>query len=57
MNKNEVIEMLEVLIDSAYDVVNIDGPGSTIIKDVKLDSFIWVINETIGVLETDEESM
>ena len=57
MNKKEVIEMLEVLIDNAYAVVNIDGPGSTIIKDVKLDSFIWVINETIGVLETDEKSM
>lgn len=57
MNKKEVIEMLEVLIDNAYSVTDDIGPGCTLIRDVKLDSFIWVINETIGVLKTDEESM
>lgn len=57
MNKKEVIEMLNILLDNAYSVSDINGPGCTLINDVKLDSFIWVINETIGVLETDEESM
>lgn len=54
MNKKEVIEMLNILLDNAYSVSDINGPGCTLINDVKLDSFIWVINETIGVLETEE---
>lgn len=57
MNKKEVIEMLNILLDNAYSVSDINSCGCTLIEDVKLDSFIWVINETIGVLETDEEAM
>lgn len=54
MNKNEIIEMLNILLDNAYSASDIDGVDSTLIEDVKLDSFIWVINATIGVLETSE---
>ena len=57
MNKKEIIEMLNILLNNAYGRSDINGPGCTLIKDVKLDSFIRVINETIGVLETDEEAM
>lgn len=57
MNKKEVIELLNILLDNAYSCFDNNGRSATAIKDVKLGSFIWVINETIGVLETDEESM
>lgn len=54
MNKKEIIEMLNILLDNAYGGSDIAGHGCTLIEDVKLDSFIWVINETIGVLETSQ---
>lgn len=52
--KNEIIEMLNCFLDNAYGATDINGVGSTLIKEVKLDSFIWVINEIIRVLETYE---
>lgn len=51
MNNNQCIEMLNVLLNNAYRCDTVKGKECTVIDDVKLNSFVWVINETINLLE------
>ena len=54
MNINEVIEMLEVLKSAAFTVSDNIGKEATLLDNVKLDSFTWVIDETIRLLKNKE---
>lgn len=51
MTTNEAIEMLEILLHSACKVSDTLGRGATVIDNVKIDSFTWVIGETIKLLK------
>lgn len=51
MNINEAIEMLELLQSSACHVSDNLGKAATVLEDVKIDSFTWVIKETINLLK------
>lgn len=51
MTNNETIEMLEVLKNAAFVVNDNLGKEATLIDNVKLDSFKWVIDETIKILK------
>lgn len=51
MDKDELIAMLRVLKDSCFPA---DGGMATVIYDVTQDSFLWVLDETIEVLEEGE---
>lgn len=51
MNRNEVIEMLEILKSSACHVTDNLGKAATVLDNVKLDSFTWVIDEAIKLLK------
>lgn len=57
MDKSELIEMLQALIESAKTIQTPDtGCGfSTLMEDVKEDSFRWVIEETIKELKGGAE--
>lgn len=51
MNTNEAIEMLEILIQSACNVSDTLGRSATVLDNVKLNSFTWVIEEAIKLLK------
>lgn len=51
MNTNEAIEMLEILIQSACNVSDNLGRSATVLDNVKIDSFTWVIEEAIKLLK------
>lgn len=51
MNRNEAIEMLEILKSSAYHVTDNLEKAATVLDNVKLDSFTWVIDEAIKLLK------
>lgn len=51
MNTNEAIEMLEILIQSACNVSDTLGRSATVLDNVKIDSFTWVIEEAIRLLK------
>lgn len=51
MNANEAIEMLEILIQSACNVSDTLGRSATVLDNVKIDSFTWVIKEAIRLLK------
>ena len=51
MDKDELITMLRILKDNCFPA---DGGLATIINDVTQDSFIWVLEETIELLEEGE---
>lgn len=51
MNHEEAIEMLNILVNNAYRCDTDKGKECTVIDDVKLSSFVWVINEAITLLE------
>lgn len=51
MTIDEDIQMLEILKSSACHVSDNLGKGATVLEDVKLDSFLWVIEETIKLLK------
>ena len=53
MERNEIIEMLKVLQENSLHTTT-KGRASTKIVDVKQDSFIWVLQEAIEMLEEDE---
>ena len=50
MNKDELIDMLFCIKDNAY-ITRLDGKPATIIDDCKLDSFLWVIEEAIEMIQ------
>lgn len=54
MNINEVIQMLEILKSSAFNVNDDLGKNATLLDNVKLDSFTWVIDEAIKLLKNKE---
>ena len=54
MTINETIEMLELLKSSACHVSDNLGKAATVLDNVKLDSFTWVINEAIKLLKSKE---
>lgn len=51
MNTNEAIKMLEILIQSACNVSDTLGRSATVLDNVKIDSFTWVIEEAIKLLK------
>lgn len=51
MNANETIEMLQILLQSACKVSDNLGRDATVIENVKIDSFTWVIGEAIKLLK------
>lgn len=50
MNKDELIDMLFCIKDNAYST-KLDGKPATIIKDCKLESFVWVFTETVEMIQ------
>lgn len=44
--KKEVLEMLAILIEQSEDA----GNGNTLVKQVCLDSFQWVLNEAAKII-------
>lgn len=54
MNINEVIQMLEILKSSACNVSDDLGKSATLLDNVKIDSFTWVIDEAIKLLKNKE---
>ena len=54
MNINEVIQMLEILKSSACNVSDDLGKSATLLDNVKIDSFAWVIDEAIKLLKNKE---
>ena len=57
MNKSELIMMLQALIESAEPIQTpeADCGFSTLVSNVKEDSFRWVIEETIKELKGSAE--
>lgn len=45
--KLETIEMLRVLKGSAASTT-VDGKEAVVLEDIKMDSFMWVINQAIS---------
>lgn len=45
--KKEVLEMLEILIDSAKEA---EKKSDTLIERVSLDSFEWILNSAINLI-------
>lgn len=50
MDKADLITMLQVIIDNSFPTTHINK-DSTVIFDVKQDSLIWVLEETIEFIK------
>lgn len=48
--KEETIEMLRTLKSNALSTT-LDGKEAVVIEDVKMESFIWVINQAISQIK------
>lgn len=48
--KQETIEMLRALKGNALSTT-LDGKEAVVIEDVKMESFIWVINQAISQIK------
>ena len=48
LKRNETLEMLQILRDNASGII---GDNTTIISDVELQSFQFVINEAIELIK------
>lgn len=52
--KQETIEMLRVLKDSAISTT-LDDKEAVVLEDIKMDSFIWVINQAISQIKDESQ--
>lgn len=48
--KQETIEMLRVLKGNAASTI-MDGKEAVVLEDIKMDSFMWVINQAISQIK------
>jgi len=48
--KQETIEMLRALKGNAASTI-VDGKEAVVIEDLKMDSFMWVINQAISQIK------
>lgn len=51
--KQETIEMLRILKEQALPTT-LDGKEAVVIDDVKMESFIWVINQAISQIKDEK---
>lgn len=52
--KQETIEMLRVLKGSAISTT-LDGKEAVVLEDIKMDSFMWVINQAISQIKDESQ--